>query len=315
LGERTALVTGGAGFIGSHICDALLERGFEVAVIDNLSTGKRQNLPAGVAFHELDIRDAKVHEVLAAVEPRYMFHLAAQMDVRKSVADPAYDADVNIGGTINLLEAGRKSGLHKIIYASTGGAVYGEPRDVPANEDTPVAPLCPYGVSKHTVEHYLELYRKLYGMHYTVLRFPNVYGPRQDPHGEAGVVAIFSLQMLRGEQPRIFGDGSKTRDYTYVGDIVEANMLAIDKADGAILALGRAIEVSDQEIFEGVREAIGSDAAPQYVAERLGEVQRIALDASLAKTVLGWEPKVDLKEGLRRCAEFYRAFETGTVVR
>lgn len=315
MGERTALVTGGAGFIGSHICDALLERGFEVAVIDNLSTGKRQNLPAGVAFHELDIRDAKVHEVLAAVEPRYMFHLAAQMDVRKSVADPAYDADVNIGGTINLLEAGRKSGLHKIIYASTGGAVYGEPRDVPANEDTPVAPLCPYGVSKHTVEHYLELYRKLYGMHYTVLRFPNVYGPRQDPHGEAGVVAIFSLQMLRGEQPRIFGDGSKTRDYTYVGDIVEANMLAIDKADGAILALGRAIEVSDQEIFEGVREAIGSDAAPQYVAERLGEVQRIALDASLAKTVLGWEPKVDLKEGLRRCAEFYRAFETGTVVR
>ncbi len=315
MAARKAVVTGGAGFIGSHICDALIERGFEVAVIDNLSSGKRRNLAPRAAFYQLDIRDKSIAAVFAKERPEVMFHLAAQMDVRRSVADPAYDADVNIGGTINLLEAGRAAGLRKTIYSSTGGAVYGEPEKLPADEDTPVAPLCPYGVSKHTVEHYLELYRKLYGMDYTVLRYANVYGPRQDPHGEAGVVAIFSQMLLAGQQPRIFGDGSKTRDYVYVDDIIAANMLALDGAGGAVLNIGRGVQTTDQEIFDGVRDAVGCDTRAAYAPKRLGEVDYIALDASRARRVLGWTPKVGLAEGLRRAVAFYRRLNAGEITR
>jgi len=315
VAARKAVVTGGAGFIGSHVCDALLARGFEVAVLDDLSTGKRQNLPPGATFYEVDIRDASVADVFAKETPEVLFHLAAQMDVRRSVADPAYDADVNIGGTVNLLEAGRANGVRKTVYASTGGAVYGEPSELPATEDTPVDPLCPYGISKHTVEHYLELYRKLYGMDYTVLRYPNVYGPRQDPHGEAGVVAIFSQQMLGGQQPRIFGDGTKTRDYVYVADVVAANLLALEGGDGAVLNLGWGREITDQQIFDGVRDAVGCDIGPEYAPKRLGEVDHIALDASLAGEVLGWEPTVELRDGLRRSVEFYRGLRAGEITR
>ncbi len=315
MAAKKAIVTGGAGFIGSHVCDALIERGFEVAVIDNLSSGKLQNLAPGATFYQADIRDKSIAEIFAKEQPQYLFHLAAQMDVRRSVADPAYDADVNIGGTINLIEAGRAVGLKKTIYASTGGAVYGEPKNIPADEQTAVAPLCPYGISKHTVEHYLELYRKLYGMSYTVLRYANVYGPRQDPHGEAGVVAIFSQLLLAGKQPRIFGDGSKTRDYVFVADIVAANMLALEKGDSAVVNLGWGTQTTDQQIFDGVRDAAGCDIKPEYAPKRLGEVEYIALNASLAKKVLGWRPKVELKEGLRRAVEFYRKLDAGEIRR
>jgi len=315
LAPRKAIVTGGAGFIGSHICDALIERGFEVAVIDNLSSGKRRNLPPDATFYELDIRDKSVGEVFEKEKPEFLFHLAAQMDVRKSVADPAYDADVNIGGTINLLEAGRAVGLKKTIYSSTGGAVYGEPKDLPVTEAAPADPLCPYGVSKHTAEHYLEVYRKLYDMRYTVLRYANVYGPRQDPHGEAGVVAIFSQLMLAGRQPKIFGDGTMTRDYVYVGDVVDANMIALEKSDGACVNLGWGRQVTVQEIFDGVRSAVGCEIEPLYVDERLGEVHHIALDPSLAGQVLGWRPRVELADGLNRAVEFYRRLNAGEITR
>ena len=315
MSEKRALVTGGAGFIGSHVCDALIERGFHVAVVDDLSTGKRRNLAPDATFYEMDIRDRAVADVFANEKPDVLFHLAAQMDVRRSVADPAYDADVNIGGTVNLLEAGRAAGLRKTIYAATGGAMYGEPTRLPADESTPIQPLCPYGISKGTVELYLELYRKLYQMSYTSLRYPNVYGPRQDPHGEAGVVAIFSQTMLCGKRPKMFGDGAMTRDYVFVGDVVAANMTALDKGDGARVNLGWGKEISVQQVFDGVRDAVGTDIEPQYVEERLGEVHHISLDASKAKEILGWEPKVSLQDGLREAVDFYRKLNAGEITR
>jgi len=315
LARPKAIVTGGAGFIGSHVCDALLGRGFDVAVIDNLSTGKRRNLPPDATFYETDIRDESVPGIFETEKPDYLFHLAAQMDVRKSVADPAYDAAVNIGGTVNLLEAGRRAGLKKTVYAATGGAMYGEPSWLPADEHTPIEPLCPYGISKGTVELYLGLYRRLYGMAYTSLRYPNVYGPRQDPHGEAGVVAIFSQTLLSGRRPTIFGDGTMTRDYVYVADIVAANLIALDRGDGAALNLGWGTQVTVQEIFEGVRDAAGGEIEPVYAPKRLGEVEHIALDATAAGQALGWEPEVQLRDGLRRTVEFYRRLNAGEITR
>ena len=301
-----ALVTGGAGFIASHVSDGLLERGHEVAIVDNLVTGKSENVPSGARFHEVDVRDTGLADVFAAESPDIVFHLAAQMDVRKSVTDPRYDADVNLLGTLNLLECCRTYGTRKIVYAGTGGAMFGEAAYLPVDEKHPVLPISPYGVSKHTVEHYLYAYRENFGLDFTVLRYPNVYGPRQDPHGEAGVVAIFSLQLLNGETPRIFGDGTKTRDYCYVGDIVEANMLAIERGSGGLFNIGRGIEVSDRQVFETVRDAVGVDVEPEYAPTRPGEVEHIALDATLARDTLGWEWKVDLPDGVGRAVDFYR---------
>jgi len=300
------LVTGGAGFIASHVSDRLLDRGFDVAIVDNLATGKRENIPAGARFHEVDVRDARLAEVFEAERPDIVIHHAAQMDVRKSVTDPRYDADVNLLGTLNLLECCRVHGTRKVVYAGTGGAMFGEAAYLPVDEKHPVQPISPYGVSKHTVEHYLYAYRANFGLDYTVLRYPNVYGPRQDPHGEAGVVAIFSLQMLNGETPRIFGDGTKTRDYCYVGDIVEANMLAIERGSDGLFNIGRGIEVSDRQVFESVRDAVGVDIEPEYAPTRPGEVEHIALDATLARETLGWEWKVDLAEGVGRAVDFYK---------
>jgi len=300
------LVTGGAGFIASHVSDRLLDRGFDVAIVDNLATGKRENIPAGARFHEVDVRDARLAEVFEAERPDIVIHHAAQMDVRKSVTDPRYDADVNLLGTLNLLECCRVHGTRKVVYAGTGGAMFGEAAYLPVDEKHPVQPISPYGVSKHTVEHYLYAYRANFGLDYTVLRYPNVYGPRQDPHGEAGVVAIFSLQLLNGETPRIFGDGTKTRDYCYVGDIVEANMLAIERGSDGLFNIGRGIEVSDRQVFESVRDAVGVDIEPEYAPTRPGEVEHIALDATLARETLGWEWKVDLAEGVGRAVDFYK---------
>jgi len=276
------LVTGGAGFIGSHVCDRLLSLGHVVSIIDNLSTGKRENVPPAAHFYEIDL-NSPLDEVFAQESPEAVVHHAAHINVTQSVVRPGYDATVNILGSLNLLERCREHHVQRVIYAGTGGALFGEPDYVPVDEGHPVNPISPYGVSKHTVEHYLFSYRENHGLDYTVLRYPNVYGPRQDPHGEAGVVAIFALQLLKGERPVIFGDGSKTRDYCYVGDIVNANVIALNSAHSDVYNLGRGIEVSDLEIFEAVRNAVGSVIEPTYAPVRPGEVEHIALDASKAE--------------------------------
>lgn len=300
------LITGGAGFIGSHIQDGMLENQHEIIIVDDLSTGHRRNLNSDSEFHELDIRDDAMRDVFDSHRPDIVFHLAAQMDVRRSVREPTYDADVNIVGSIRLLELCREFGTERIIYASTGGAIYGEPAYMPADERHPVSPMCQYGISKHTVEHYLELYHKNYDLSYLALRFPNVYGPRQDPHGEAGVVAIFSLLMLRGKQVTIFGDGSKTRDYVYIGDIVKACEIGVKTNTVGVFNLGWGKEVTDYEIYDTVRRHAGSELPPIYAPTRLGEVERICLDASRAKDVLGWEPTVALDDGIKTAVSFYR---------
>jgi UDP-glucose 4-epimerase len=266
------LVTGGAGFIGSHVGDRLLHGDNQVVVVDNLVTGKRENLPAGSKFYETDICDQELRDVFRAESPDVVIHHAAHIDVTRSVREPSYDASINILGSLNLLECCREQGVRKIVYAGTGGALFGEPDYLPVDEAHPVDPISPYGVSKHTVEHYLFAYHANHDIDYTVLRYPNVYGPRQDPHGEAGVVAIFSLQMLTGQQPVIFGDGTKTRDYCYVDDIVDANVIALNSPGCGVYNLGRGIEVSDLQVFETVRAAVGADIDPTFAAVRPGEV-------------------------------------------
>jgi UDP-glucose 4-epimerase len=300
------LVTGGAGFIASHVSDRFLELGHTVSIVDNLATGKRRNVPAAAAFHQIDIRNPSLDDVFAKEKPEVVCHHAAQTDVRKSVTDPIYDTEVNLLGTLNILECCRRHGVRKVIYAGSGGAMYGEAVYMPADEAHPVNPVSPYGVSKHTVEHYLYTYLVNHGLDFTVLRYPNVYGPRQDPHGEAGVVAIFAMQMLQGRTPTIFGDGTKTRDYCFVGDIVRGNELALERGDGAVYNLGRGIEVSDFEVFTTVRDAVGAAMEPLYAPERPGEVEHIALDASRARREMGWEWQVDLAQGVARSVEFYR---------
>ena len=302
------LVTGGAGFIGSHIVDTLLEAGHEVVVVDDLSTGKRANLNARARFYELDIRSPELPSVFASEKPDIVSHQAAQMDVRRAVREPAFDASVNVIGALNVLESARHSGVKKILFASTGGAVYGEPEQVPVNETHPIAPMSPYGLTKFTFEQYLGLYRRLYGMAYVALRYPNVYGPRQDPHGEAGVVAIFTRQMLAGEQPTIFGDGSKSRDYVHVADVAAASRLLVAAGDeGSVFNLGFGLEVSDRMIFDAVRDALGLDIEPRFGEVRPGEVSRIALDATRIRAARGWQPTLDYKQGIARTVEWYKA--------
>ena len=300
------LVTGGAGFIASHVSDRLLSLGHQVVIVDNLATGKRENLPASATFYEADIRDQDLRSLFAEARPEVVIHHAAHIDVTRSVREPTYDASINILGSLNLLECCREHGVRKIIYAGTGGALFGEPSYLPVDEDHPIDPISPYGVSKHTVEHYLFAYRANHGIDYIVLRYPNVYGPRQDPHGEAGVVAIFALQLLTGRQPVIFGDGTKTRDYCYVADIAEANVIALNSAATGVYNLGRGIEVSDLQVFETVRAAVGSDTEPVFAAVRPGEVEHIALDSSKAGRELGWTWRVGLNEGVAEAVDFYR---------
>nr|HRU07492.1 NAD-dependent epimerase/dehydratase family protein [Candidatus Brocadiia bacterium] len=242
------LVTGGAGFIGSNIARRLLALGHTVHIVDNLSTGKTSNIPPAALFDNLDINAPELRDVIALAKPDVIFHEAAQVNVRKSVEDPAYDARQNVLGSINLLEAARAAKVAKIIYASSGGACYGEPARLPATEDTPVNPLCPYGASKYCVEKYVELYGRLHGQRYTILRYANVYGPGQDPHGEAGVVAIFCEALLQGKQPRIFGDGTKTRDYVYIDDVVQANILAMTAGDGRAYNVGSGVRTTDTQV-------------------------------------------------------------------
>jgi UDP-glucose 4-epimerase len=300
------LVTGGAGFIGSHVADAFLAAGDEVTVIDNLSRGRPQNVPRSAEFRQLDVGSEEARTLVAGGDFDVISHHAAQVDVRVSVSDPVFDAEENLLALLSLLEGARAGGTRRIVFASSGGVVYGERRP-PHVETTPKLPVSPYGVSKLAAEFYLACYSQLYGLEAVALRYSNVYGPRQDPHGEAGVVAIFSLQLLSGRQPTIFGDGSKTRDYCYVSDIVDANILALNSEITGTYNLGRGIEITDLEVFETVQEAVGTQVEPAFAAVRPGEVEHIALDASKAERELGWKWKVDLIEGVGESVEFYRA--------
>lgn len=301
------LVTGGAGFIGSHIVDLFIAAGHHVAVVDNLHTGKLSNLNPQATFYRVDIRDAQaLAEVFQREQPEIISHQAALADVRGSLQDPATYAQVNIVGSIHLLELARQHGVRKFIYASTGGAVYGEPEYLPVTEDHPINPLDPYGASKHAVEHYLFLYRHNYGLDYVSLRYPNVYGPRQDPMGEAGVVAIFTGRMLAGQPCTINGDGKQQRDFTYVTDIARANLLAAERGSG-IYNIGSGIGTDVNTIFALLKEAAGYTLPPNYGPPKLGEVRRTYLDASKAQRELGWHPEVPVAEGLRRTVEYFRS--------
>lgn len=300
------LVTGGAGFIASHVSDRLLSLGQRVTIVDNLSTGKRENLPEAASFYEMDIRDRSLEKVFEVERPQVVIHHAAHANVAESVRRPGYNASVNIGGSINVFECCIRYGVERVVYASTGGALYGEACYIPADEVHPIDPVSPYGVSKHAVEEYLYAYGQTHGLEYVILRYPNVYGPRQDPHGEAGVVAIFSLQLLTGQRPTIFGDGGKTRDYCHVSDIVDANILSLSSPSGGAYNLGRGIEVSDLEVFESVQEAVGSDIQPIFTEVRPGEVEHMALNATKAEEELGWRWKVDMIGGVATTVESYR---------
>lgn len=293
------LVTGGAGFIGSHVVDLYLEQGMEVVVVDDLSTGRLQNLNPAAKFYQLDIRSPELEHVFQQEQPQVVNHHAAQMDVRRSVVEPIFDADVNINGSLNLLECSRRHGVERFIYISTGGAVYGEPEYLPCDEAHPINPICQYGASKHTVEHYLFMYRENYGLEYTVLRYPNVYGPRQDPRGEAGVVAIFAGQMLAGEEVVINGDGEQERDFVYVADCARGNLLTlVSENEGGIYNLGSGRGTTVNEIFEGLKTIIDYPNPAKYGPAKLGETRRIYLNAERAKKDLGWTPTTKLKDGL-----------------
>lgn len=305
------LVTGGAGFIGSNITDLLLESGHEVHIMDNLSTGFRENLNPGARFLEMDIRSREAADAVRGGGFDILCHHAAQMDVRRSVREPLFDAEVNILGTISLLEAAREGGVRRVVYASTGGAVYGEPSSIPVREDHPVNPICHYGISKHTVEHYLFLYRHLYGLDYVVLRYPNVYGPRQNPHGEAGVTAIFTLAYLEGRRPRINGDGEQLRDYVHVRDIARANLLAMDTGNsdisGRIFNIGWGKGRSVRELDALIRRFAGTGLIPEQGPALPEEILKISLDAGRAAAVLGWEPRIGFEEGLSDLVEYHRS--------
>jgi UDP-glucose 4-epimerase len=306
-----AVVTGGAGFIGSNLVDALLERGDEVVIVDNLSTGKRGNveqaLANGARLAEADIRDREaLTDLFEEVKPDVVFHLAAQIDVRKSVADTPLDATINIVGTINVLEAALKVGA-RVVNSSTGGAIYGEGKIIPAPEDHPAEPEAPYGQSKFAAEGYLELYRRLHGLSTLSLRYGNVYGPRQDPLGEAGVIAIFCGKLIEGQKPTVFGDGLQTRDYVYVGDVVAANLRAAESQATGPFNVGTGRQTTVLDIVDALRKFADGDFDPEMAPERPGEVQHIALDYTRAREELGYEPEVDLNEGLEITLKSVRA--------
>ncbi len=301
------LVTGGAGFIGSHVAEAYLRAGHEVVVLDDLSSGKRRQVPEGASFVQLDVRDPAVREVFRRERPEVLNHHAAQMDVRRSVADPAFDAQVNILGLINLLEAARESGTRRVLLASSGGAAYGEQEEFPAPETHRLEPVSPYGVSKRASELYLSCYRAMIGLEFVAMRYANVYGPRQDPHGEAGVVAIFTQRMLAGETPTINGDGGQTRDYVYVGDLVRSNLALLASPFCGAMNFGTGIETDVNQLFRLIREACGADVPELHGPAKPGEQRRSVISPRLAGEILGWRPEVGLAEGLRRTVEFFRS--------
>lgn len=301
------LVTGGAGFIGSHLVDACVAEGHEVVVVDDLFTGHRGNVHPAARFIEMDIRSEKLQSLFRAERFEVVFHQAARGNVRASMDDPWVYAAVNVEGGINVLEAARRTGTRKVVYASTGGCVYGELRYAPADERHPIQPRDPYGASKASFELYLSVYQLNYGLAYTILRYPNVYGPRQDPFGEAGVVSIFAGQMLLNKPAIINGDGEQSRDYVFVDDVVRANLLVADRGDHDVFNLGWGRGTTVNEIFRKLRLLTGYTGEEQHGPEKLGEVRRNDLDASKIRRALGWVPEVTIDEGLRRTVEFVSA--------
>ncbi|HDQ44312.1 MAG TPA: NAD-dependent epimerase/dehydratase family protein [bacterium] len=299
------LVTGGAGFIGSHIVDSFIGQGHDVVVADNLTTGQTKNLNPKAAFYLMDIRAAELGKLFEQERPDAVCHQAAQMDVRKSVADPLYDADVNIRGTLNLLQNCVKNGVGKFLFASTGGAIYGEQEAFPCDESHPTRPVSPYGVAKQTVERYLHYYQVEYGLTYSILRYANIYGPRQNPAGEAGVVAIFADRLLRGRQPVINGDGKQTRDYTYVGDVARANLLCLARRENEIFNIGTGMETDVNTLFHMLNEITGGKAKEVHGPAAPGEQRRSVISSQKAGEKIGWEPETDLRSGLRETVAFF----------
>ena len=302
---RTILVTGGAGFIGSHLVDRLLSLGHRVIIIDDLSTGRLRYLNRSATFNHSSITSPAVEEIFEREQPSIVYHHAAQISVSQSVKDPVKDAEINIQGTLRLIELARSYGVDKFIFASSGGTIYGEPQLNPCDETHPVNPLSPYALSKHVAEEYLELYHRSYRLNYVILRYGNVFGPRQDPHGEAGVVAIFSLAMLEGKQPNIHGSGEQERDFIYVDDVVDANILAMEDGQG-VYNIGTGQGTSVNRIFELSKSIIRYRWSPVYGPSRPGEVFKISLDSSKFTKEFGWAPKVSLEEGMGRTVEYFR---------
>lgn len=306
------LVTGGAGFIGSHLVDLLIREGHDVVVIDNLSHGKLANLEDAQAtghltFLEADLLDVDFDAVVEKHQPEVIFHLAAQIDVRESVADPLHDAQTNILATIRLAEAARRHGVRKVVHTSSGGSIYGTPEQFPVDESVPVDPHSPYAASKVAGEIYLNTFRHLYDLDCSHIAPANVYGPRQDPHGEAGVVAIFSQRLLAGEPTRVFGGGNNTRDYVFVGDVVRAFYLASgEKGSGMRFNIGTSVETSDRELHSLVAQAAGAEDSPEFAPARLGDVPRSALSFARAQEVLGWEPLTPIADGVAQTVEYFR---------
>jgi UDP-glucose 4-epimerase len=304
------LVTGGAGFIGSHVVDEYVRLGHRVAIVDNFSTGRRINVNAAATLYEADIRDA---EEMRRIFERERFdllnHHAAQMDVRRSVEDPVYDASVNILGALTLLECCVRTGVRRVVFASSGGAIYGEQDYFPADEAHPTRPISPYGVAKLTTEQYLFYYKEVHGIDSVSLRYANIYGPRQNPEGEAGVVAIFTTRMLAHQQPIINGDGTQTRDYVYVDDVVQANVLALDCKGSHVFNIGTGIETDVNQLFMYLRSATGSSAEEKHGPAKKGEQRRSVLSSKKIEQALGWRPRVSIEEGLRRTVEYFRTVE------
>jgi UDP-glucose 4-epimerase len=313
-----ALVTGGAGFIGSTLVDRLLTEDWEVDAVDDLSTGSLGNLADArkrgdhrFTFHRLDIRVPAISDLIVRRRPDMVFHLAAQTSVRESVARPSFDAEVNILGSLNVFEGAVEAGVRKVIFAGSGGTLYGTPEHVPVRETHPQAPTSPYGVAKKASSDYLHYYREIHGLEHTVLALANVYGPRQDPHGEAGVVSIFAGQLLAPERPTIFGDGDQTRDFVFVDDVVDAFVRAADKAGGLVVNIGTGVETSVQELYDTMAQLAGFEEPARYAMPRPGELQRSALDPVRAAIHLGWKPSTDLGEGLQRTLEWFRDVPAG----
>jgi UDP-glucose 4-epimerase len=307
------MVTGGAGFIGSTLVDRLLAEGHEVDVVDDLSSGSLANLadarnrkPGRFTFHRLDVRSTGLVDLIAMRRPEVIMHLGAQIDVRVSVARPLFDAEVNILGSLNVCQGALAAGSRKVVFAGSGGTLYGEPEELPVREGHPQRPLSPYGVSKKAVGDYLHYYREVQGLDYTVLALANVYGPRQDPHGEAGVVAIFAGKFLAGERATVFGDGSQTRDFVYVDDVVDAFVKAIDAGGGLTLNIGTGVETSVQALHDLMARLAGFTEPPRYAPARTGELARSALDPGRAAAHLGWKPQVDMETGLARTLAWFR---------
>jgi UDP-glucose 4-epimerase len=302
-----ALVTGGAGFIASHVAEAMIAAGHEVMVVDNFSTGRRENVPRGAEFVEADVTSPEFARIVKEFRPELVDHHAAHADVVESVKDPAGDARVNVVGTVAMIQAAIDAGVRKMIFISSGGAIYGEPEVIPCDEGQPVRPISPYAAAKAAGEIYLEMMSRVHGLDYTILRYPNVYGPRQHPYTEEGqVVALFARLMLEGRQPTIFGDGEQARDFVYVGDIVDANLRAIDRGGRANLNLGTGELFTVNALYALLRQLTGYDQPARYAPPRPGEVYRMALDASRAREELGWEPRTRIEDGLRATVDWVR---------